>query len=243
MVIFYAFLSAFLVSGATLVAAVGFLLKKNILERCTTALVGIAVGALLGNVFAHIVPEAYAAFPGSSIPAALFVAGILAFFLLERVMHWHHHAAAHAEEYPHPKGPLLLASAGVHSFIDGLVLAASYQVSIEVGFAMTVAILLHEIPQKIGSFGVFLHAGYSVARAMKLNILSALTAAVGVVAAFIAGSLTASLAPFLLPIAGGGFLYVALSDLIPELRASGETRRLFFSVIAVVLGSAAMFFL
>lgn len=136
--------------------------------------------------------------------------------MIEKLLHWHHHGEDADDAHVHPVGKLILISDGVHSFIDGLIIAASYFVSLEVGIATTIAVVLHEIPQEIGDFAVLIHAGYTKKRALWLNFLSALFAFAGLIISFaIAGTGTFEAYP--LPITAGGFIYIALSDLIPEL--------------------------
>lgn len=241
MITFYIFASVALISLISFVGAVTLVLNRSLLHKGLFVLVSLAVGALLGDVFVHIIPEAYESIGNPTFVSLAIIVGIIAFFILEKALHWHHHhTSQHAEEFPHPIGRLLLVSDGVHNFIDGLIIAAAYLVSIEVGIATTIAVILHEIPQEIGNFGVLLHAGYSRAKALWFNFLSALTAIAGAVVALLLGSLAEGFALWLLPIAGGGFIYVALSDLIPELHKDKRLIQGVIQVIAIVVGIIAM---
>jgi zinc and cadmium transporter len=240
MIIFYTLASVVLISLISFVGAVTLVLNKTLLHKSIFILVSLAVGALLGDVFIHIIPEAYEAIGNSTFVSLAIIAGIIMFFILEKALHWHHHTAEHAEEHEHPIGRLLLVSDGVHNFIDGLIIAAGYMVSIEVGIATTIAVILHEIPQEIGNFGVLLHAGYSKTKALWFNFLSALTAIAGAGVALLLGNITEQFAMWLLPVAAGGFIYVALSDLIPELHKSNRGGQSIVQVIAIIIGVAAM---
>lgn len=240
MIIFATLASVLLISLISFVGAITLVLNKTLLHKSIFILVSLAVGALLGDVFIHIIPEAYEEIGNSTLVSFAIIFGILLFFILEKVLHWHHHTTEHAEEHEHPIGRLMLVSDGVHNFIDGLIIAAGYMVSIEVGIATTIAVVLHEIPQEIGNFGVLLHAGYTKAKALWFNFLSALTAIAGAVVALLLGSITEQFALWLLPIAAGGFIYVALSDLIPELHKSNRARQGIVQVIAIIIGVAAM---
>ena len=241
MITFYAFASVALISLISFVGAVTLVLNRGLLQKGLFVLVSLAVGALLGDVFVHILPESYEAIGDPTLVSLGIIAGIIVFFILEKALHWHHHhSSAHAEEFPHPVGRMLLVSDGVHNFIDGLIIAASYMVSVEVGIATTIAVILHEIPQEIGHFGVLLHAGYSKAKALWFNFLSALTAILGAVTAFLLGSLAEGFALWLLPVAAGGFIYVALSDLIPELHKDKRLGHGIIQVAAIVAGVIAM---
>jgi zinc and cadmium transporter len=151
------------------------------------------------------------------------VGGVLAFFVIEKVLHWHHHQGIEDIEHADkPVGKLILISDSFHNFIDGLIIGASYLVSVEVGIATTIAVILHEIPQEIGDFGVLIHAGYSRAKALWYNFLSALFAVAGAIIALIVGSSLEGLMLWMVPIAAGGFIYIALSDLIPELHGQSD---------------------
>lgn len=211
------------VSLVSLVGLFGLSLKENILRSSLFALVSLAVGALLGDAFIHLIPEAYeSGMPALSISLSI-IAGILIFFVVEKALHWHHHQGIEDQEHTHqPLGSLILVSDGFHNFIDGLIIATSYMVSVEVGIATTVAVILHEIPQEVGDFGVLIHAGYSKGKALWFNFLSGLAALLGAFVAFLLGSMTETITLMLVPIAAGGFIYIALSDLIPELHGQSD---------------------
>ncbi len=211
------------VSLVSLVGLFGLSLKENILRSSLFALVSLAVGALLGDAFIHLIPEAFAeGMPALSISLSI-IAGILIFFVVEKALHWHHHQGIEDQEHTHqPLGSLILVSDGFHNFIDGLIIATSYMVSVEVGIATTVAVILHEIPQEVGDFGVLIHAGYSKGKALWFNFLSGLAALLGAFVAFLLGSMTETITLMLVPIAAGGFIYIALSDLIPELHGQSD---------------------
>lgn len=135
---------------------------------------------------------------------------------------------------------MVLVGDGVHNFVDGLLIAASYQVSVEVGVATTIAVVLHEIPQEIGNFGVLVHAGYRHTQALWYNFLSALTAVAGAALALMLGSVTEQFALWLLPFTAGGFIYIALSDLIPELQRDERAGQGVLQVVAIVAGVLSM---
>ncbi|HYF29095.1 MAG TPA: ZIP family metal transporter, partial [Candidatus Paceibacterota bacterium] len=128
----------------------------------------------------------------------------------------------------------------VHNFVDGLIIAASYLVSIEVGIATTIAVVLHEIPQEIGDFGVLLHAGYSKVKALFYNFVSALFAVLGAGVALLLGGATEAFTMWLVPLAAGGFIYIALTDLIPELHKTTSVRHSLIQLVAVMAGVLAM---
>lgn len=240
MVTFYTLASVLIISLVSFAGVFALVLKKDLLGRSVFVLVSLAVGALLGDVFIHIIPEAYGELSNPTMTSLTIIAGILFFFILEKVLHWHHHTSEHAEEHPHPIGKMILLGDGVHNFIDGIIIAASYLVSIEVGVATTVAVILHEIPQEIGNFGVLIHAGYSTAKALWYNFLSALAAVLGAAVALVLGGMTEQFAIWLLPLTAGGFIYIALSDLIPELHKDVRAGQGVIQVIAIIVGILSM---
>ena len=235
---FYAFLSVILVSLISLVGVFSLSLREERIRKYIFIFVSLAVGALLGDVFIHLIPEAFE----EGIPfAGLFVIlGILIFFILEKFLHWHHHTDDIEEHHIHPVGKLVLFSDGVHNFIDGVIIGVSYMASVPLGFATTLAVILHEIPQEIGDFAVLLHAGYTKKRALYLNFLSALAAILGTLFAFLLGERGGEFTSWVLPVAAGGFIYISTSDLIPELHKTKEVKYSILQLVAVMAGILAM---
>lgn len=236
----YALVSVIIVSLISLIGVFTISLKEDRMRKYIFILVSLAVGALLGDAFIHLIPEAFEASTNTLVTSLLIIAGVLIFFVIEKFLHWHHHGEDKETNHIHPVGKLVIFSDGVHNLIDGLIIGASFLVSIPVGVATTIAVILHEIPQEIGDFGVLLHAGYTKRRALWLNFLSAAFAILGVLIAFILGEKTISLAVWILPVAAGGFIYIALSDLIPELQKTKNVRASFGQLITVIIGVLAM---
>jgi len=243
MIIIYTLLSVLTISLVSFIGVFTLVLKRNLLNKSIFILVSLAVGTLLGDVFIHIIPEAYEKISNSTLISFLIIGGILIFFVLEKVLHWHHHTLEHAEEHHHPIGKMILLGDGVHNFIDGLIIATSYMISIEIGVATTMAVILHEIPQEIGNFGVLIHAGYKTKKALWYNFLSALTAVAGAATALLFGNITEQFALWLLPLTAGGFIYIALSDLVPELHKDFRVGQGIIQVIAIMVGVASMLML
>jgi zinc and cadmium transporter len=207
-------------------------------------LVSLAVGALLGDAFLHLIPEAFESGADPVSIALAIIGGILIFFVVEKALHWHHHQGIEdSEPAVHPVGRIVIFSDGVHNLIDGLIIGLAYSVSVEVGIATTIAVVLHEIPQEIGDFGVLLHAGYSKGKALWYNFLSALFAFLGAGIAFAVGESAETVAAFLVPVTAGGFIYIALSDLIPELHKMKSARHSALQLLAIGAGVLAMFLL
>ena len=210
-------------------------------------LVALAVGALLGDAFFHLLPEAFDENTNSALVSTLVMAGLLLFFWFEKLLHWHHGhhgevAEIDNEVHIKPLGKLILWSDGLHNFLDGLIITASFLVSKELGFATTLAIVLHEIPQEIGDFGVLLHAGYTKSKAILYNFISALAALLGVFVIILLGDFVEQLIVWILPFAAGTFIYIAAADLVPELhRQRGSNTVLEF--VAILIGAGMMYLL
>lgn len=233
--------SVLIVGALSLIGIFTLSLKDSLLKGATFILVGVATGALLGDAFIHLIPEAFEGATNPVILSLTIIGGMLIFFVLEKFLHWHHHQGLEASEPEvHPVGKMILVSDGVHNFVDGLIIAASYLVSIEVGIATTLAVILHEIPQEIGDFGVLLHAGYSKMKALWLNFLSALFAVLGAAVALLLGGATEVFTAWLVPLAAGGFIYIALTDLIPELHKTTSVRHSLLQLLAIIVGVLAM---
>lgn len=236
----YALASVLAVSLISLIGIFGLSLKEDWFKKNIFIFISLAVGALLGDAFIHLIPEAFENSVNPLSISLLIITGILFFFILEKFLHWHHHGDDASENHIHPVGKLILFSDGVHNFIDGVIIGVSFIISIPLGIATTLAVILHEIPQEIGDFAVLLHAGYTKTRALLLNFLSALFAIAGVVLALILGDVSQNFITYFLPIAAGGFIYIAVADLIPELQKTKEARYSLLQFISLVIGILLM---
>jgi len=163
------------------------------------------------------------------------------FFVLEQLLHMHQNSKNAENKEVKTYGYLSLYADGIHNFTDGLIIAASYFISIPVGIATTLAVILHEIPQEIGDFGILLYAGYSKRKALFFNFLSALTAILGAVVGIILADKSTVFAYIVMPIAAGGFLYIAGSDLIPEIHKKQEKKFSFRYLAGIIIGILIMY--
>lgn len=237
----YAIGSVILVSLASLVGIFTLSLKDRALGRILIYMVSFSAGAMLGGAFLHLLPEVVAEV-GFGIEISLYVLlGILSFFAIEKFIHWRHCHIPTSDKHPHPFAYMNLFGDGVHNFIDGLVIGASYIVSIPLGVATTLAVLFHEIPQEIGDFGVLVHGGFKKRRALFMNFLTALTAVIGAAAALILSAYIEGMTIFLIPFAAGNFLYIATSDLIPELKKEPGAKKSAGQLIFIILGIGVMY--
>ena len=239
----YAFASVFIISAISLLGVLMLSIKEHFLTKYIFIFISLAVGSLLGDAFIHLIPEALESSSNATLTSILIIFGIMIFFALEKFLHWHHHGEDKNEYHIHPVGNLVLFSDGVHNLIDGIIIGASFIVSIPLGLATTIAVILHEIPQEIGDFAVLIHAGFKKQHALWLNFISALSAVVGVLIIFILGETGENFAMWILPIAAGGFIYIAVADLIPELHKTKEIKHSITQIIAVMAGVLAMILL
>lgn len=244
----YAFTSVVIISLISLIGVSTLSLRMERLRGVLFVFVALAVGALLGDAFFHLLPEAFEETENTALVSLLALAGLFVFFWFEKLLHWHHGHHGDISEIEHedggvkPLGKLILLSDGLHNFLDGLIIGASYLVGVEVGIATTIAVVLHEIPQEIGDFGVLLHAGYSKGKAIFYNFISALTAIAGVLVIMVMGSSSERAIGFLIPFAAGTFIYIAAADLVPELHKQRGTSTV-LEFIAILLGVGAMYLL
>jgi len=230
-------LASLAISLGVWVAVLFLYFKKETLHKITLFLVSLSAGALMGGAFLHLLPEAAQEIETSKL-YLIVLAAFIFFFFMEKLLFWRH---CHKENCPiHTFGYMNLVGDSLHNFIDGLVIAGAFLVDIKLGIATTIAIAIHEIPQEIGDFGVLIHAGFNKKRALVVNYLVALTVVLGgVVGYFISFSLN-NIIPYLLPFAAGGFIYIAASDLMPELRKETNLKRSISSFAVFILGIALM---
>lgn len=240
----YTLISVIIVSLISFVGAFTLAFRKNILEKMLLFFVSLSAGALFGDAFLHLLPEAVEKNGFGMSVGLLIIAGIVLFFILEKYVHWHHchHGQAHCHKEHNTKiiAIMNLAGDGVHNFIDGLVIAASYLVSIPVGIATTIAVVLHEVPQEIADFGVLLYGGLSVKKALLFNFLSATLAILGAIIGLWIGTGSENFVSWILPFTAGGFIYIAGADLIPELHKENSIKASLFHFTALLLGIGIM---
>lgn len=236
-----AIIAVILISLLSFAGVVTLGVRKKVLDKLLLIMVAFSVGALLGDTIFHLLPEAVEVAEGfTSTISILMLLGILAFFLLEKSLRWRHCHDVDCEDHPSHLGTLNLVGDGVHNLVDGILIGASFMVSIPLGIATTIAVAAHEIPQELGNYAVLLHSGFERRKALLYNFYSALTAVVGTVAVLIIGSRVQSIADFFVPFTAGTFIYIAMSDLIPELHRTESQRESFWHFVAIVAGLAVM---
>lgn len=244
MTIAWAILSTVLISLASLVGIFATLAKKSWRQRIVRSLVSFSVGALLGDAFVHLIPEALEKI-GSSVQTAIWIlTGFLSFFLLERLVRWQHcHDAECLEHRKTVLSTVNLVGDGLHNLVDGIMIGLSYMVSPTLGLASSLAILFHEVPQEIGDFGVLLYSGLSVKKALFLNLASASLAILGTLGALLFFGPESSLVWPMLALAAGGFIYIGATDLVPELHQHQKNDSLLKQLLFIILGIGVMILL
>jgi len=237
--LFWILIFTFLGSFASLIGGVLLLWKKKLVEGKTLTLVAFAAGAMLAASFLDLIPEALQEGEDSQSVLGAVLIGIIAFFFLERFLFWyHHHSCPEGKECeaPVPTIPLLIIGDTLHNFLDGIIIAGAFLVNTRLGVITSLAVGFHEIPQEIGDFGVLLALGMEKSKVLLVNILSALISFVGAVSAFYFLSASWQMIPYLIAFAAGNFIYIAASDLIPQLHRSFERKIAISQTIFFILG-------
>lgn len=247
-------LFTFIGSFASLVGGFILLAKEKLAYKISHVLASFAAGALLGTAFFDLMPEAAEAIEESGGEhGTVFlwaVIGIITFYLLERMIHWfHHHSFEHEEEKGHdnthhkkPIIPLIMLGDSVHNFIDGAVIAITFMVNPSLGLVTALAVAAHEIPQEIGDFGVMLHEGLKRKKIILFNIASAALAFAGAILAYFIGKRIEGILPTALSLTAGFFIYISLSDLLPEIHHEDKKGFAIIETISLLLGIAVIYF-
>lgn len=234
----YIILSGTIISILALTGIFALYIKQQVLDELLLILVALSAGTLIGGAFFHLLPEAIKEIPDFNIFPYVLI-GYLTFFLIEQSLHWHHcHKGMHDKPTFHYMN---LVGDAIHNFIDGLILAASYVISIPIGIATTLAVAAHEIPQEIGDFGVLVYGGFEKKKALLINFIVALSVILGGIIGYIIIQTAEQLALFLLPFAAGGFIYIAATDLLPEIRKEKDIKKSIILLEFFILGVLLMF--
>jgi zinc and cadmium transporter len=225
MIWIYTLSSVFLVSLISLVGVLTLFFNEKILRKALIYLVSLSAGTLLGGAFLHLIPESFS--DGTENASFYILLGIILFFILEKVIHWRHCHEVACEDH-------------LHNFIDGVLIAASFLVSVPLGIGTTIAVIFHEIPQELGDFGSLIYAGFSKVKALMFNFLSALSAVVGAVVVLIMGSNFSEYISLMIPITAGGFIYIAMADLMPELKKTKKIGQSLGQIVFLLIGIGIM---
>ena len=243
-VLFNIIIASVLVSLVSLIGAVLFIAKEKKIQRYMILFVALAAGTLLGTAFLELIPESFHMFEelGShgdeGMPSMFILLGILVFYFIEKIVRWHHHHDLECTH--HHLTTLSLVGDGFHNLIDGILIATAFMVDTNVGIITTLAILLHEVPQEIGDLSILLHGGFGKMKALLWNFLSGLVSLFGAILTYIFLQGATNFIPLLTAFTAGGFIYISLADIIPELHKGnhGFNRNtvslVFFSGIVII---------
>ncbi len=221
--------------GSVALAGLMFTLNDQKLEKVSTLLMYLAGGTLLGAAFLGMIPKAVS----MAEPRLIFMvilSGILFFFLLEKMILWRSCRNKDCERHINAAAPIILIGDAFHNAIDGVVIAASFLTSTELGVFVTLSVILHEIPQEMGDFGILIKSGYSRSKAFWFNALSGATAIVFGVAAFYALDTIRWMIPYALAFSASSFLYIALADLIPEMHRKTTLKDSLSQILLIFIG-------
>lgn len=238
--LYLSIIGAVIVGLVSFVGALSLLLRENFLNKIIIYLVAFSAGALMGGAFFHLLPEALDQGGGSIYVFSWLLLGFCLFYILERLLRWHHCHEEGCESHVH-LGWMNIIGGGIHNMIDGMIIYAAFSVDINLGWSVLLSIILHEIPQELGDFGVLIYSGFSKAKALLYNFASAIVAVIGVLLAYFVSSVSPNFHFLLLPVAAGGFIYIAASDLIPELHKDNNTKRSLVNFLFFVAALAFMY--
>lgn len=254
----YSLLSVFVVSLISFVGVLGFAVKVENLRKILIFVISFSAGALFGDAFIHLMPEIVKENGFGLSVSVYLLLGILIFFILEKIVHWQqYHSCENEKNHSHsheleelkvnrnkkcvqPFAYVNLIGSTLHNLIDGMIIGASYLVNFQIGLATTLAVVLHEIPHEFGDFSILLHGGFSRVKALFVNFFSGLVSFVGVILTLALSSHISGIKEIILPVATGGFIYVAGSDLIPELHKETGLRSSIIQILTFVLGIVVM---
>lgn len=226
------------VSFISLIGIFTLPLQDRSLKKILLVLVGFSAGTLMGGAFLHLIPESLES--GSDGIFVMVIIGFLLFFLMEKIL-WRHCHENRCEI--HTFAYLNLVGDAVHNLIDGLIIAAAFVTNIPLGIATMIAVAAHEIPQEIGDFGVLVYGGFKKKKALFLNLVTALTALIGGLLGYFLSSYVENALSILLPLAAGGFIYIASVDLLPEIHKETDRWKTTLSTILFIAGIGLMWLL
>lgn len=225
------------VLAVSLVSLLGIFIfsRQKTLNKILFFLVSFAAGTLLGAAFLDLLPEVLEKGFNESLPIFILV-GILAFFVLEKFLYWHHHHTGHEQEEVHAFTYLNMIGDGIHNFLDGVVIAVSFMTDTALGIVTTIAIIAHEIPQEIADFSILIYGGFTKMKALLYNFLTALTAMIGAILTYFFSSAIEGSHSYIASFAIGGFVYIAGTDLIPEIHKEKNAIKSFLQLFMLAFG-------
>lgn len=230
--------ATFAVSLGAFIGIFTLAIKEKILNKVLLLIVSLSAGVLMGDVFIHLLPEASEKFGNGDVYMFVLLSFII-FFLVEKILHWRH--CHNGECKVHTFGYMSLFGDSVHNFLDGLIIAGTFLADVKLGIITTIAVALHEIPQEISDFGVLIYSGFKKRTAIIANFAVALTVVLGGIVGYLISFNTDKLTPYFLALASGGFIYIAASDLLPEIRKETNLKKSVISFGLFLIGIILMY--
>ena len=234
-------LATLFISSGAFVGVLTLSLQKKFLHKIVLLLVSLSAGTLMGGALLHLLPEAVEQLePVTAFSIA--ISAYVLFFVIETVLHWHHcHHSEHAHgDHLNTLGTMNLLGDFVHNLIDGMIIAGAFLTDFRLGVITTMAVALHEIPQEISDFGVLVYSGFKERKALLLNFGVALAVVLGGVVGYLLGERIENLAPYLLPFAAGGFIYISTTDLVPQIKNQEKLSKSLQNLVVFVIGIGIM---
>lgn len=236
-------LAGLAVCAVALIGGFAYVIPPAVLRRLLPLGISLSTGVLLGDAFLHLLPEALERINDLQTVMLEVIAGILLFFNLEKAIRWRHHRHLETAKAIKPLASMNLLGDALHNFIDGTLIGGSFLISPAAGWATTAGLLLHELPQEVGDVGTLLFGGYTIRRALLYNLLAAFTCLLGIGVILLAGLWLDTYLSYILPFAAGGFIYIAASDLIPELHRAPQSGRSWLQSVCMLVGIGLMLWL
>jgi zinc and cadmium transporter len=230
-------LATLITSLISLIGVFSLWMKQSSLDKLIILLVALSAGALLSGAFFHLIPESLESLTSTTVFTVV-IGGFILFFLMEKFLYWHHCHDGKCDI--HPVSYLILFGDGLHNFIDGIIIATSFIVSIPFGIITTILIIGHEIPQELGDFGVLVQGGFSKTKALISNFISQLASILGGIVGYFLSTSIQGIIPYILPFAAGGFIYISASDLVPKLHNEPEIKKSLSSFAFFIIGILIM---
>lgn len=251
MEIFYILASIAAVSLVSFVGVAVFSLRESALHKMLFVFIGLAAGTMLGDAVIHLIPEALEGIEDERIFGLAVLSGIVGFFILEKYLRWHHahhgpeeeHEEEETHNHPQHLAPMVLVADGIHNLVDGAIIAASFLVSPVIGITTTIAVFLHEIPQEIADYALLVHSGLSRTKALMYNFGSGLVAFLGAGIVLMFHDSFESFGALVAAFTAGAFIYIAATDLIPELHKTTDRKKRALELVSFIIGILLMFLL
>lgn len=226
--------------GAIAAASLFIVLGEKVQKKLIPALLSFATGTLLTAAFIGLIPESIEAVEEPHLITPIILGGILFFFFLEKFLIWRNCQNNACEVHAHAPGPLVLVGDAFHNFTDGIVIAAAFLTDFNIGLAASITIIMHEIPQETGDFGILIHSGMGNKKAFLYNVLSSSTTIPSAIISYFVLEVLQSLVPIFLALSAASFIYIALSDLTPQLHQRTETKEIAKQLFLILLGISLM---